>query len=79
VSCGGTGTDYSLNQLVFPYQYRLSNTVYSDQQDALFVFSLLCLIASTCFEYLLAYHQGVLYMQQLVYFVHIMSAGCQPT
>jgi hypothetical protein len=46
------------------------------QQDALFAFSLLRLIASTCFQHLFAHHQEVLYIQQLVYFVHIMLAGC---
>jgi hypothetical protein len=33
------------------------------------------LIASTCFEHLFAHHQEVLYIQQLVYFVRIMSVG----
>jgi hypothetical protein len=44
--------------------------------DALFAFSLLRLIASTCFEHLFAHHQEALYVQQLVCFVRIMPAGC---
>jgi hypothetical protein len=41
----------------------------SAQQDALCAFSLLQLIAATCFEHLFTHHQEVLYTQQLVYFV----------
>jgi hypothetical protein len=50
------------------YQYNTTN-------NALFAFSLLRLIASTCFEDLFAHHQEALYIQ-LVYFVRIISAGC---
>jgi hypothetical protein len=50
-------------------------SVQQDQQDTLFAFSLLRLIASTCFEYLFAHHQEALCTQQLVYFVSIMSVG----
>jgi hypothetical protein len=32
--------------------------------------------ASTCFEHLVAHHQEALLIQQLVYFVRIISAGC---
>jgi hypothetical protein len=38
-------------------------SVQQDQQDALFAFSLLLLIASTCFRHLVAHHQEVLYIQ----------------
>jgi hypothetical protein len=47
-----------------------------EQQDALFSFSLLQLITSTCFKHLFAHHREELYIQQFVYFVRIMSAGC---
>jgi hypothetical protein len=53
-------------------------SVQEDQQDALFTNSLLRLIASKCFEHLVAHHQEALYefIQQLVYFVCVVSAGC---
>jgi hypothetical protein len=53
-----------------------NTSVQQDQQDALIVFCLLRLTASTCFKHLFAHHQEALYIQQLVYFVHIMSADC---
>jgi hypothetical protein len=51
-------------------------SVQQDQQEALFTFSLLRLIASTCFQHLFAHHQEALYVQQLVCFVRIMLDGC---
>jgi hypothetical protein len=39
-----------------------------NEQDALFIFSLFRLRASTCFEHIFAHNQKVLYVQQLVYF-----------
>jgi hypothetical protein len=44
-----------------------------DQQDTLFAFSLLCLTASTCFEHLFVHYQEVMCIQQLVYFVCIIT------
>jgi hypothetical protein len=55
---------------------NLNTSVQQDQQDAQFAVSSLQLIACTCFEHLFANHQEVLYIQQLIYFVCIMSAGC---
>jgi hypothetical protein len=50
------------------------------QEDALFVFSLLRINSLYMFRALFAHHQEALYIQQLVYFVRIMSAGnYQPT
>jgi hypothetical protein len=54
---------------------RFLRSVQQDQQVALFAVSLLRSIACTCFEHLFALHQEALYIQQLVYFVCIMSAG----
>jgi hypothetical protein len=48
-------------------------SVQQDKQDALFTFSLLRFMASTCFEHLLAHHEDTLYIQQLVYFVCIIT------
>jgi uncharacterized membrane protein len=56
---------YSFIQVILHFQL----SVQQDEQDALFAFSLLRLIASACFEPLFAHNQGVLYVQQLVYFV----------
>jgi hypothetical protein len=50
----------------------ISGSVQQDQQDALFAFSLLQLIACTCFEHLFTHHQEVLYIQQLVYCVCVL-------
>jgi hypothetical protein len=52
-------------------------SVQYDQQYALFACSLLRLAATTCFQHLFAHHQETLYVKQLVYFVRIMSAGCE--
>jgi hypothetical protein len=50
-------------QLILYFISKIGPTI------SIFAFSLLRLIASTCFEHLLAHHQEVLYVQQLVYFV----------
>jgi hypothetical protein len=66
--------------------YRMSIiSVQQDQQDALFVFSLLRINILYMFRALSVHHQAALHTQQLVYFVCIMSefnsnpASSQPT
>jgi hypothetical protein len=51
------------------YQYNKTNMLNH-------FFSLLRLIDSTGFKRLFAHHQEVLYIQQLVHFLRIMSAAC---
>jgi hypothetical protein len=71
---------YYINYIILDYinyiiLYYVFISVQQYQQNALFAFNLLQLIASTCFEHLSSHDQEELYIQQLVYFVSIMLAG----